>query len=370
MASVSLTDVLGAPQLCGVIQGVKTGVPDVFPAGFYQVDKTVERDVGSYFRVTGTRTNAKAVAYGSPSAARQMKGVEEVPVKLVHSAENISFPMADFRGLIRKDSSGSSLVIDEKGVQEVGRQVREARKNIDNLKVSMLTSALFQGAIYFDGQGNLLPSSSGARTTTSMQIPSGNTGQLNVFGGGAILTAGWQTAGTDIATQALNLKQAAVRKTGYPLKYAFYGKNVPGYLTNNTKLQNFFVRNAAQNSQFLTTAEIPNPLLGFTWLPAYEAFFEDASGNIQSLVGDDQVVFTPEPSTDWLAWLNGTYDVPTALKVGGDAVDAIGNTMAVGGDFAYAVLKDDPVSIKMVYGTTTLPVVKVPGAIYIATVNF
>jgi hypothetical protein len=132
------------------------------------------------------------------------------------------------------------------------------------------------------------------------------------------------------------------------------------------------VRNAGDNTQYLSTADIPSPLLGLTWRPAYEAFFEDATGTLQSLVGDDQVVFTPEPSTDWIGWLEGTYPVPTSVgTVSVDAADALrGSVTTAAGMFAYGVVNTDPVTVKMVAGDTFLPVLKVPKAIFIATVKF
>jgi hypothetical protein len=366
MATVSLLDVLAAPNLCGVIQGTTTGIPNVFPAGFYQVDQTVDKDTGTYFRVTGTRSTARAVAYGSPSLARQLRNVEEVPFKLIHVAENVNFPMAKFRNLLDK----GTLNIDEKGVREITRQVREARKNVDNLRVAALTQMLFNGQIYFDGQGNLLPSSTNARTVVDFAVPSGNKAQLNWDGNGAILSAGWETNSTDIATQIITLRRAAERLTGYELKHAFYGKNVPNYLINNTTLQGYFIRNQESNGQFLRTADIPSPLLGLSWHPAYSAFFEDANGVNQGLVGDDQVVFTPEPDNDWIGWLEGTVDVPGSVTVAADATAALDNIQTASGMFAYGTITTDPVAIKLVYGDTFLPVLKVPKAIFIATVNF
>lgn len=368
MAAVDLMTVLGAPQLCGAIQATKTGVPDIFPPGFYQVDKTVERDLGSYFRVNGQRQVAKQVAYGGASLARTLSGVEEVPVKLIHTAENVTFPMADFRGLIKKDSTGSNLMIDQKGVDEIGRQVRNARVTVDNLRVSSLVSALFLGAIYSDGNGNLLPSSTNARTTVDFVVPSGHKTTLNYDGNGAIITD-WAVTTSSINNQIIALKKAARRETGYLPRYAFYGSNIPNYLITNATLGNFFQRAGAYNGAFLSEGEIPNPLLGLTWLPAYGSFFEDQTGTNQSVVGADQVAFTPEPSLDWLGWLNGTYDVPTSLTVSGDAVEALGNVLPVQGDFAYTVMQTDPLSIKMVYGSTFIPVIKVPKAIWIATVH-
>ena len=94
MATVTLQDVLGGPNLCGVIQGTATGIANAFPAAFYQVDKTVDRDTGQYTRVHGTRTVARMAAYGSPSQQRSLAGLEAVPVKLIHTVESILLPVA------------------------------------------------------------------------------------------------------------------------------------------------------------------------------------------------------------------------------------------------------------------------------------
>ena len=369
MSSTSLQDILGGPNLCGVIQGVATGIPNVFPESFYQVDKTVDRDTGQYLRVFGTRTVARIAAYGSPSQQRQLHGVESVPVKLIHSVESIMLPTADYLNLLQFDNPATQ----QRGIQEVTRQVRAFRTNFDNLRVAALTQVLFQGAIYWDGQGNLLPSSTGAKTVADFAVPAGNKGRLDPLTTGTpILDVSWDNAAADIDTQLLKLRQVAGRLSGYPLKYAFYGKNVPGYLTGNAKLQNYFVRSAGDTAQYLSTADIPSPLLGLTWLPAYDAFFEDATGTLQNLVGDDQVVFTPDPSPDWIGWLEGTYPVPTSVgNVATDAADALrSNVTTAAGMFAYGVLSTDPVTIKMVAGDTFLPVLKVPKAVFQATVKF
>jgi hypothetical protein len=328
MANVTLQDVLGGPNLCGVIRGTATGIPNVFPDKFYQVDKTVDRDSGEYHRVSGTRTVARIAAYGSPSQQRNLRGIDAVPVKLIHTVESFLLPTADYLNLVQVDD----LSKQKRGIEEVTRQVREFRKNFDNLRVAALT-------------------------------------QLE---GANVLDVTWDNAAANIDKQILKLRQVATRLTGYPIRYAFYGRNVPSYLTSNTKLQNYFVRSAGDTTQYLSTADIPSPLLGLTWLPAYEAFFEDATGTLQPLCGDDQVVFTPEPSTDWIGWLEGTYPVPTSVgTVAVDAADALrGSVTTAAGMFAYGVVNTDPVTVKMVAGDTFLPVLKVPKAIFIATVKF
>ena len=253
MPSVSLHDVLGGPNLCGVIQGTATGIANAFPAGFYQVDKTVDRDTGTYTRVTGTRTTARMAAYGSPSQQRSLKGVEAVPVKLIHTVESILLPVTDYLNLLADDGAAQA-----RGIQEVTRQVRAFRANFDNLRVAALTSVLFQGAIYGDGRGNLLPTATGARTVASFNVPDAHTGQLDPLGTGSpILSTSWDNPAADVDQQLLDLRQAAARVSGYPLRYAFYGKNVPSYLTNNAKLTNYVVRQAGDDASYLSSAEIP-----------------------------------------------------------------------------------------------------------------
>lgn len=363
MPDINVNDILGGPNLCGIIQETKTGIPDVFPEPFYRKDQTVDGDTGSYKMFTGTRTNARMSAYGAPSNNNQLRNIQEKAVKLIHNNENIILSMKDYANLLEYDS----LKKQQAGAAEVARQIREAKKRLDNHRVSALTSALFQGAIYYDALGNLLPTSSGAATTVDFLVPAGNKAQLNVFGAGNIINATWATTSTDIDKQIIALHQAAVRLTGYKLKYAFYGKNIPSLLTANTKLGNYFQRNQSFNPQYIQTADIPNPLLDLTWQKAYWSFFEDSAGAIQSLVDDDTIVFTPEPDEGWIGTLEGTYPVPRCFDFSENATKKFD---FVPGMFSYGVPLVDPATAKIVYGDTHLPVIKNPKAIFIAKVVF
>ena len=322
-----------------------SGIPDVFPPGFWPEGKSVDKNTGTYVRVKGQRKNAKISAYGAAAATRQQLSVEDVPFICYHSAETIEIPAATFRGLIKKDSTGSNLIIDEKGADEVARQIKEAAQAMHNLRISAKTSAFFQGNIWWDAKGNLLPSATGAQTTASFGIPAGNQGQLNVFGTGNIISASWANTATNIEDQIILLQQAAIRLTGYPIKYAFYGANIPSYLVQNTTLQNFFSRGQVPNMQYLTTGAIPNPLLGLTWVPAYESFFEDQFGVPQSVVGNDEVVFTPAPSSDWHEIVMGKYDVPGEDMLGKTGIDLLADLDVAEGPFMYANLELDPIPL-------------------------
>lgn len=365
--SQTLDQIIGGVNLTGVIQQTTTGIPDVFPAGFYASRQAVDGDTGEYTRVSGTRATARIAAYGSPSQTRELKDIAKVPVKLIHTIESIHHKPHVLTNLLNyNDLSRQQL-----GIAEVTRQTRQFKQLFDNLRVAALTSMLFTGSINFDGAGNLLPSSSGAKLSVSYGVPAGNTLQLNALGAGNILDATWDSAGTNIATQLTNLKKAAQRLTGYPLAHAFYGQNVLDYLLNNTKFKEIMKFNTQANNQTLA-GDVPQGLLGLQWHAAYEAFFEDQTGTNQDLVGGDQVLFTPEPSMDWIDWLEGTYPVPTSVgAIAADgAASALNNVSVATGMFSYGQVISDPVTVKHVAGDTFLPVLKVPKAVFIATVKF
>lgn len=363
--SQTLDQILGGVNLTGVIQQTATGIPDVFPASFYASRRPVDGDTAEYVRVDGTRQTARVAAYGSPSQQRELKGVAKVPVKLIHTVESVLHKPHVLTNLVSPTGDKQQL-----GIAEITRQTRQFRQLFDNLRVASLTSMLFTGTINFDGAGNLLPTTSGAKVSVNYGIPSGNTGQLNALGGGNILDSSWDSATTNVATQLSNLKKAARKLTGYPLAHAFYGQNVLDYLLANNKVKEMMKFNPAANAKTLA-GETPSGLFGLNWHPAYEAFFEDDSGTAQDLVGADQVLFTPEPSMDWLDWLEGTYPVPASVgQVTPDAVSATGGVSLATGMFSYGQVTSDPVTIKQVAGDTFLPVLKVPKAVFVATVKF
>lgn len=367
MPSYNINDILGGPNLVGMIQATTSGIPDPFPADFYRVDAQVDGDTGEYTVFTGQRGTATVSAYGAASKAAQFRNVGKKAVKLLHSIESITLPVSAYINLLAYDDLSKQRL----GIAEVTRQVKEFKRRFANLRVAAMTSALFKGRIYFDAAGNLLPGSTNAATTVDYGIPAGNVGRLDPFNTGTPILGGnaWNNASADIDQQIQSLLQAAVQLTGYELKHAFYGKNVPHYLTGNTNLGNYFYRSPQFNPGFVATADIPNPLLGLTWHKAYYSFFEDQNGVRQPMVGDDQILFTPDPSPDWIGVLEGSYAVPTDVgRIGADEASAVSRMQVAHGLFAYGRQIDDPVTAKIVAGDTFLPAVKNPQAIYIATV--
>jgi hypothetical protein len=357
--SKALEQVLGYTYLTGLIRAVETGIPDVLPPGFQTVKRQVVGNTALYTVVKGTRRTPRINAYGSPAHQRNQQPVDTKPVKLQHTFEHVTFDLVQMQNLRQYDS----YEMQQMGKDELNRQADVFRTLFDNGRLACLYSMLTQGAIYYDANSNLLPSSSGAIETIPVGMAANNQNHLN-----GIISASWATSTTDIPGQLRLLKQRALQLTGYPLKYAFYGSNVVSYLTTNTYVKDFLSRSPLISRPFLETGEMPE-LFGLTWIPVYTAFYEDWNGVNQTFWGPDTVTFTPEVTPRWYELIEGSYPVPTSLAPSADIFGAAGSIRQEFGMFSYAVPSHNPPTAQLFYGDTYLPVIKVPDACYQAVVN-
>lgn len=376
----TLHQILGARNLCGVIERIKPGIPmDLIPPRFLRVSRTIKGHTGTYFKVTGTRKTARLAAYGSPSKTRELSGVEEVPITLFHTIENIQHKPTTLMNL-------KSLNDDEQrlGEAEVARETAEFKQLFINLRYAAVYLALANGEIYYDADGNLLASDTalkvnfgvpatvvgGGGNKGNLADAAGNASILGAVGPGTGPSYKWSVADAGIHLQLKSLKKVARKLTGYRLKYAFYGENILDYFLKNTVILNIMNRNAKIQDSIMS-GEIPDGFLGFNWIDVNQAFFEDADSANQEIFDANTVVFTPEVETSWYDFLDGTYPVPTNIgNISAGSMEAIKSIMVKAGMFSYAKVTEDPVGIKHVAGDTFLPVIKVPTAIFIAKVHW
>jgi hypothetical protein len=358
--SKTLEQILGYVYLTGVIQRIQSGIPDVLPSAFNTVKKQILGNQGRYTQTFGTRKTSRRVEYGAPAVAQALLGIESKDVKLLHTLEMITMDPL----LLQMLRSYDSYDLQKMGIDELNRQQLEFKQRFDNLRLSTVYSMLSNGAIYFDRLGNLLPTSSGAYVTVDYGINANNKNQLN-----GIISASWANANTDIPSQLRALKLRAAQLTGYPLKYAFYGKNIPSYLTQNNYVLDYLARNPPVAQKFLDQAELPDNLFGYTWVPVYTAFFEDADGTNQTFFGDDKVVFCPEVNTVTYELMEGSYQVPSSFNATQNMASALGSMKTVHGQFSYGVPVHNPPTVQMFFGDTFLPIWKIPDALFTADVT-
>ncbi len=364
--SKTLEQILGFENLVGIIQNPQGGVPNLFPPAFMAASgRPIVGKTATWVEVKGNRQTARLVQYGAPSVRRGLKGLADRSAIMLHTHEHIRHDASVLMQLRNMDNPTAQRM----GQQYVAYETAEFRRYFQNLRVAALCSMLTLGAIYFDGDGNLLPTSSGAVTTVDFSVPSGNKTQLNMLGTGSIISASWATATTDISGQITSIKNAFAQLNGYVPMHVFCGANIRGYLAGNNTVKELMKTDTSVASAFRNN-QIAAGLFGMTWHDMSGAFFEDSAGTNQSWWGADMIVITPDPTPDWFEFLEGTYPVPTALGgISSDGASALAGVTEVKGMFSYAKVEDDPVSIKHNAGDTFLPTLKVPGAIAIGDVT-
>lgn len=360
----TLEQVLNHRNLTGVIRSVKSGIPNPLPPGFFNVGRRFSGNKAEYFRVTGTRQTARLAHYGSPAQRRELRGLDNVPVTLLHAFESQQWPMHIMVNL----SKMGGVDQDNKGQEQAEYQTGEFKRLFANLRIAAAVMALFSGVIYVDKSGNLLPNSTGAAYTVSYGMSSGNQGQL----GGTIGTK-WSNTAANIITQLINLRTKAKKLTGYPIEYAFYGDSIPEYIANNATAQQYLKLNPQMNAAFIENGIVPPGFGGIkNWIYAGDSFYADATNTNQSLLGASQVIFTPAPSPEWWDVFEGSYLVPTTINpaIGGDSTTMLKSIAEEYGMFQYAQLTMNPPSVEQFAGDTFIPVLKVPNAVWQATVDF
>jgi len=374
-ASVPISDVLSAPNLTGLVQLTAQGIPQVKPASFTRIRHQVNRDYAEWKTAHGARGVAQQTAYGAPAKDDQQTDLGYQTAKCLHSFRTVRLPITDFMNLLQVDN----LQKQKMGRDEVARQVKFHTQRNLNLRTAAADSALFQGNIWIDKQGNMLPSATNSVVTIPSLIPAGNQGQLNVFGTGNILTNGWQNpAETSIAQQIINLRIASVRLTGYPITHAFYGANVANYLINNTALSTYFSRAAFPTPLYssgvgphvLSSGDLPANLLSLNWIPGYMEYYLDSTGTPQTLLGPDEVVFTCDPdAVDFWQPMEGSYPVPN--DYGPTSVDDVISAYDEKfGMAAWAKPCNNPSTAELFFVDTFLPTVTIPNCIFQSVVNF
>jgi hypothetical protein len=357
----TLEQILGWVFLTGLVKSIKTGIPDVLPGEFWNTTKDTLMDQGRYTQVTGTRRTSRRVEYGAPALNRNLRDVASYDVKLMHTFEMIQLDVKQYQSL----RGYTNYNVQDFGQQEVERQALEFRAYFDNLEKATLYSTLANMAIWFDGNGNLLPSSAGAVVTISYNPDANHQNQLN-----GIIIASWNSPTTDIPLAIRLIQKQSALDTGYVLENVFYGVNLPSYFAINQYCQPFLARSPAMREKFLDTGEIPQGLFGIkNWHPVYTAFFQDNNGVNQQFFNVDNLILTPKVDQIWYDRMLGTYPVPTSFQPQTQLTGTMNSFEIVQGMFGYGVPIANPMTAQMFFGHTFLPIVKFPDAIFQAIVT-
>lgn len=362
----ALADILGWRNISTSIQKVESGIPDPCPAELGTLTEDVLGDRTTWVTFYGQRKTARRGEYGSPSRPRAQQQIGDQSVALLHFPEHIKIEQE----LLLRLRNPNDLLAQVKAQEIIGRAGADFRTLFDNTRVLAKIMMISKGVTYFDSQGNILPTSSGAAFTLDYNIPANNKNQLN----GLIGTTWANAASTpwqDIEKLRIRMRQT----TGHELEHACYGQNIPLYLYNNTSGVKFWQFNKQLYDQFQANPGIiPDGTFGVRkWHRMGDSFYDDANGTTQGTIwGADQITFLPTLTRNVYSLFQGSLLAPTSgmPMVAGTLEAALAATEVITGFGGYALPEADPVGVKLVYFDTVLPWWKQPLDMYLATVAF
>jgi hypothetical protein len=345
----SIIDILGYRNISESIVKVETGIPDRLPPAFTSVKEEVTGDTTTWVTFRGQRQLARRGEYGSPSRSRTLRPIGEQSAKCLHFPEHI-FIRPELHQRLRNPND---LLVQKLVREELARHGADHRQLFDNTRVASITMMLSKGKIWFDSDGAVLPSSSGADLTVDYAVPAGNRDQVS-----GIIDQGWDDPDAPIIQHITDIDVRNKQATGRNIKHAFYGKNIARYLFQNNTLKAYWQFNPKMYESFSATpGAVPQGFAGLQWHFMGDVFFDDATETTQAYWDDDQVTFTPEIDRNVYTLFEGSTTAPVygAPAIAGDLLGAVTNFQEVFGMGGYCVPQVDPVGLKYVMFDTFFP---------------
>ncbi len=333
-------------------------IPMMSSAGNGSVER-FDTDSFEYLYLSRIKTAAPLNVRNAPARVMQPTSASFRRDTIASAFNTISLGNDSFRMLREPDN----WVLQRKGRTEVTKQVQDFATQNSLMKQVYLSKVLFDGIVYLGSEGQILESSSGAKTTIDLGVPASNKTQINI--GGNIIGAAWDVPGTDILKQLDTLKYAAEATNVAPPRHVWLNGANKWWIRNNTAIQGHFYGierlDLALNDD---TIEINNYVFHF-WSGTYT----DSSGSTQPFIPLTKALITPELGP-WFLHAQGLQYVPTSVNLVGTVDEALNTLAEVYGDYSYVALNHNPVQLQLFMGSNFFYGYRNPNSIFAPTVDF
>lgn len=275
---------------------------------------------------------------------------------------------------------GDFGTIDLRGQQYVAKQIQFLTQRAKNFR-EFAVSRLFRGGFGLRPQGeDLIPverTDATAIVTIDMAIPTENTGTVEMGTGSPIISVPWDDPSADIPGQLMDMNKAQMRRSGYPIKHVLLNSSTLKYLFNNTVLgtqggsSNIIFQEWNRGDGSSRGSKSGAHQVVFRALPwikfhAYDGVLVVGSdseattvANTSLTIPDGVAIIIPEPSSDWIGYIEGSEIIAKNIMDTGNEV--FGFDM-----WQTRVIDPTGFEIKMI--DNGLPVLYIPGAVIYATV--
>lgn len=356
--NISPQELLGYVPLTKAVKVSLDELPKPLPSVFYDRVVNVPGDSFRRFLISPTRKTARKSTRGAPPRRITRTGISAQDVKILSSKEEIAAGPEIF-ALFHPIESYEPIVYS--AANELKRQSLDAAVRIRNLETASIQSAVANAKLWFSVDDEILGTSSGAVDTIDLLVPAGNF---------LTSTVDWSSPSADIVTYLDNiLTFMMINGGGRRPTMAIYGKNVMGYLSNNTSFQQYLARNPEYNQYYVNNRQIKSGTLGLEWVRAQDSYYQKEDGTFVEQFPVDQITFMPDP-TEVYELKYGSEPVPTQFMAYGGSGDLATmiqqNSTWVYGPYQYALWQGYPtMEVVIVNGTNFFPDFTVPGAVWI-----
>lgn len=210
--------------------------------GFEEGGRNVEDSPGdgvrqySYDIFDNVRSIAKGRVPGTGPATVSLNPVGVNTVTIARAYEKLNDLSYEMLSNIRQIGANAG-VQDKRGMRYLENQARYLQQRQTNFR-EFLSWAMLRGSCTITISGDdWIYTLSGGTITLDWKIPSGNKSQLNMLGGGNLISASWATAGTDIPGDLDNISAAFQQLVGAPLKWIMTDSYVFNNVMNNTAVK-------------------------------------------------------------------------------------------------------------------------------------
>lgn len=323
-------------------------------------------------RWTDSRTMAPINAKGAPARTLQTQGGQGVVMTPIHVFNEFVIPQValDF---LRVDDSPA---LQDRGMQEVRRQMEIFSRRHKINKAVSLGKLLGDGIAYFDANGMILESSSGAAVTVDLSVGATHKSQLAHASNGSsdIIGTAWDNPAASILTDLEQIRTAAEYDMAPVPKHVWLHGENKGWIVNNTEIKAFVQYNnpGADNYLRFLAGQGDTLSIGDWTFHFYSGTYVGADeSTVRPLISKTKAIITPDPNdSSWFAHYECAETIPTGEGVIGSLEEYFGKTQKVYGDFTYAKVLDNPLKVVVRMGMNYLFAMRDPNAIWIPTVDF
>lgn len=319
-----------------------------------------------------TRTRAQGRAPGSGPGTTSRKPVGHVSAQCYRSFEKTL--LLDEEIYMGRPLGGAIGTVDARGQAYVAKQVKFLKQRMVNSREFMV-SRLFRGGfgVAIDGESFKLTEFGAGTFDVDMQLPATHKDYLD-----GLVTESWQNPNADLITFFLNLNAVAVRETGMMITRCIINSVTLGYLFTNVGLAQVGGSAYRIFDQFtvkeLQTSNGTRPSgydVVFRALP--QIIFHvtdevDVPGDTDSItaagtskyVPDGKAIFTPDPDSEWVGYIEGSEVVRE---------NVMDNGKEVFGFHAWTTPVIDPPGSELKNLDNGLPALMMPRVIFYATIS-